>query len=140
MVVDPPFITRDVWALYAEAIKLCLKPGGGGRVIMTTVGENEAMLRGLLGPELGGGLRKATFMPAMQRPNLPCESEFPPSAPSPPRAPPPPASDPVAALASVRCLPVGDCRGRPSDPQTSTRSTSTTSRLRTPPSTAGTPR
>lgn len=71
-VVDPPFITRDVWTKYAEAIRLCLKPAGvggtPGRVILTTVGENEAMLRTVLGEELGRSLRKATFMPAMQKP------------------------------------------------------------------------
>jgi hypothetical protein len=71
-VVDPPFITRDVWTKYAEAIRLCLKPAGvggaPGRVILTTVGENEAMLRTVLGEELGRPLRKATFMPAMQKP------------------------------------------------------------------------
>jgi hypothetical protein len=68
-VVDPPFITRDVWTKYAEAIRLCLKPGAGaGRVILTTVGENEAMLRTVLGAELGASLRKTTFMPAMQKP------------------------------------------------------------------------
>ncbi len=71
-VVDPPFITRDVWTKYAEAIRLCLKPADAGdtpgRVILTTVGENEAMLRTVLGEKLGKSLRKTTFMPAMQKP------------------------------------------------------------------------
>ena len=58
-VVDPPFITRDVWSLYADAIRLCLRPGGG-RVVLTTVGENEAMLRTVLGKELGSSLRKVS--------------------------------------------------------------------------------
>ena len=66
-VVDPPFITRDVWAKYADAIRLCLKPSNG-RVILTTVGENEAMLRAELGSSLGSSLRKTKFMPAMQKP------------------------------------------------------------------------
>lgn len=64
-VVDPPFITRDVWSLYADAIALLLKPDGARRVIMTTVGENEAMLREVLGADVGSTLRKTRFMPAM---------------------------------------------------------------------------
>lgn len=28
VVVDPPFITRDVWASYAQTIRAALKPGG----------------------------------------------------------------------------------------------------------------
>jgi len=64
-VVDPPFITRDVWTLYAGAIKLLLKEDGAQRVILTTVGENEAMLREVLGAKLGITLRKTRFMPAM---------------------------------------------------------------------------
>jgi len=68
VVVDPPFITRDVWELYADAVKFCLKPGG--RVMCTTVPENEAVLRDLFGQEVGA-LRKARFMPAMQNAKLP---------------------------------------------------------------------
>ena len=69
-VVDPPFITRDVWARYASCVRSALK-AEGGRVLLTTVGENEAMLRTVLGPLLGAGLRKTRFMPAMQRAALP---------------------------------------------------------------------
>lgn len=62
----------------------------GGFVLLTTVAENEAMLRSVLGAEIGGisivslmqlvfssdnrcagSLRKATFMPAMHRDALP---------------------------------------------------------------------
>ncbi|KAJ8599144.1 hypothetical protein CTAYLR_008302 [Chrysophaeum taylorii] len=68
-VVDPPFITRDAWAKYAAVVRRALAPGG--RVLLTTVGENEAMLRTLLGPEIGASLRKTTFMPAMHRASLP---------------------------------------------------------------------
>lgn len=28
VVIDPPFITREVWAKYAQAAKLLLQPGG----------------------------------------------------------------------------------------------------------------
>lgn len=28
VVIDPPFITREVWALYAQAAQLLLAPGG----------------------------------------------------------------------------------------------------------------
>ena len=63
-VVDPPFITRDVWSLYANAIRLLLNPTGERRVMLTTVGENEAMLRDVLGADIGGSLRKTRFMPA----------------------------------------------------------------------------
>lgn len=67
-VVDPPFITREVWAKYAECIRSALRPGGA--LLCTTVGENEAALRSVLGAH-GVGLRKATFMPAMQSGALP---------------------------------------------------------------------
>ena len=45
------------------------KPGGG-KLILTTVGENEAMLRRVHGA-LGDALRKTPFMPAMQDAKLP---------------------------------------------------------------------
>ena len=70
MVVDPPFITREVWSKYAKAIRSALKPNGG-LVMLTTVGENEAMLRHELGDALGRTLRKTPFMPAMPHPTLP---------------------------------------------------------------------
>ena len=69
VVVDPPFITRDVWAKYAACVRSALRPGG--RALLTTVGENEAMLRRALGGDLGAALRKAPFMPAMQSGALP---------------------------------------------------------------------
>ena len=69
VVVDPPFITRDVWAKYAACAQSALKPGGG-KLILTTVGENEAMLRRVHGA-LGDALRKTPFMPAMQDAKLP---------------------------------------------------------------------
>jgi hypothetical protein len=74
-VIDPPFITKDVWAKYATAARLCLRSpssssllGGGGRggkVMCTTVAENETMLNTLF----GGGIRSVKFMPSI--PHLP---------------------------------------------------------------------
>jgi hypothetical protein len=61
-VVDPPFITEDVWRKYAEAVKLCLRPGG--TVMCTTVAENERLLDSLF-----GGINFVKFMPSI--PNLP---------------------------------------------------------------------
>jgi hypothetical protein len=73
IVVDPPFITRDVWEKYVEAVKTlglrdmaeearlralpesdgAIAPGTSPfRVLFTTVLENHAMLEGLLGQAL----------------------------------------------------------------------------------------
>lgn len=55
VVIDPPFITHEVWAKYAEASELLLKSGTTdegkpiGKVLGTTIRENEAKLRELLG-------------------------------------------------------------------------------------------
>lgn len=46
VVIDPPFITREVWAKYAQAAKLLLQPGG--KVLGSTVAENAALLAELL--------------------------------------------------------------------------------------------
>ena len=71
-VIDPPFITKDVWTKYATAVQLCLRPssssllgGGGGKVMCTTVAENETLLKTLF----GGGIRSVKFMPSI--PHLP---------------------------------------------------------------------
>jgi len=63
-VIDPPFITHEVWAKYADAAKLLLKPGvdkdsgePNGKVIGTTIRENADKLRELL------GLRRCKFQP-----------------------------------------------------------------------------
>ena len=61
-VVDPPFITEDVWRKYAEAVALCLRPGG--KVMCTTVAENERLLDSLF-----VGIQPVRFMPSI--PNLP---------------------------------------------------------------------
>lgn len=68
IVIDPPFITREVWGKYAAAAKrllktgtflqiftvlkqqiMCCPPDGSGRVILTTVIENAELLLDLLG-------------------------------------------------------------------------------------------
>ncbi|KAG1657443.1 hypothetical protein FOA52_011723 [Chlamydomonas sp. UWO 241] len=61
VVIDPPFITRGVWEKYAEAAKLLLVEGG--KVIGTTVAENEAMLGDIL-----PGMAATAFKPSI--PNL----------------------------------------------------------------------
>ena len=58
MLCDPPFITTPVLTSYATSIKLLLAPGG--RVLLTTVPENAALLKELLG--LAGPLR---FLPSI---------------------------------------------------------------------------
>ena len=50
VVIDPPFITREVWEKYAEAAKLLLKTEGG-HCFLSTIDENEAMIKELLGAD-----------------------------------------------------------------------------------------
>ena len=50
VVIDPPFITREVWEKYAEAAKLLLKVEGG-HVLLSTIDENETTIKELLGAE-----------------------------------------------------------------------------------------
>mmetsp|Transcript_34564 Transcript_34564/g.76797 ORF Transcript_34564/g.76797 Transcript_34564/m.76797 type:complete len:186 (+) Transcript_34564:213-770(+) len=57
VVIDPPFITREVWEKYAQAAKLLLAPNG--KVIASTVAENEALLHELL------GTTPCTFQPSI---------------------------------------------------------------------------
>ena len=66
IVVDPPFITREVWEKYAAAIKLLIREDG--RVLLSTIDENEAMIK-----ELTGCDRKA-FRPSI--PNLVYQYSF----------------------------------------------------------------
>ncbi|GAX73222.1 hypothetical protein CEUSTIGMA_g675.t1 [Chlamydomonas eustigma] len=47
VVIDPPFITREVWEKYTKAAKLLLK--NEGKVIASTVAENDGLLSELLG-------------------------------------------------------------------------------------------
>uniref|UniRef100_A0A7S2BFX1 Protein-lysine N-methyltransferase n=1 Tax=Florenciella parvula TaxID=236787 RepID=A0A7S2BFX1_9STRA len=60
LVIDPPYITREVWAQYAITAKLLLAPNG--RVMLTTVAENAPMMKELLDVE------PQTFRPSV--PNL----------------------------------------------------------------------
>ena len=57
VVVDPPFITEDVWKAYAQAIKMVLKEGG--KILLSSIDENESMLKELL------GVRKVNFRPSI---------------------------------------------------------------------------
>eukprot|EP00798_Chlamydomonas_sp_ICE-L_P004056 gene4056-14142_t len=59
-VIDPPFITREVWEKYAATAKLLLKEGG--KVICSTVAENAPFMEELL------GAKPCAFQPSI--PNL----------------------------------------------------------------------
>eukprot|EP00929_Paragymnodinium_shiwhaense_P050265 TRINITY_DN25318_c0_g1_i3.p1 TRINITY_DN25318_c0_g1~~TRINITY_DN25318_c0_g1_i3.p1 ORF type:complete len:392 (+),score=86.99 TRINITY_DN25318_c0_g1_i3:106-1281(+) len=57
-VIDPPYITKEVWSKYAVTARLLLKEGCDpdtgkprGRLLCTSIGENAPMLRELLGIE-----------------------------------------------------------------------------------------
>jgi EEF1A lysine methyltransferase 1 len=60
VVVDPPFITREVWAQYLETVQLLLKKGG--KVLFTSVLENHGMLE--------QGLDQGLYVPLF-RPSIP---------------------------------------------------------------------
>jgi len=62
VVIDPPFITRDVWQLYAQTARHLL-PEEGGLLVLTTVIENAPMLAELL------DARPNVYLPSI--PNLP---------------------------------------------------------------------
>jgi EEF1A lysine methyltransferase 1 len=62
VLVDPPFITMEVWGKYSEAVKLLLKDGG--KIICTTIAENADLMQSLF----GGNLKAAAFKPSI--PNL----------------------------------------------------------------------
>lgn len=49
VVIDPPFITREVWEKYAECAKILLKADGTGLYLISTIDENEAMIKELTG-------------------------------------------------------------------------------------------
>lgn len=48
-VVDPPFITEDVWIKYGKAVELLLRGHDDCKVICTTVLENESLLNNIFG-------------------------------------------------------------------------------------------
>ena len=56
-VIDPPFITREVWEKYAETARFLLKPGGA--VMGSTIAENAGFMKELLNCE------PQTFMPSI---------------------------------------------------------------------------
>lgn len=58
VVIDPPFVSAEVWRKYACTAALLLR---GSRVIATTIAENEPLLRELFGP----ALRRAAFAPSV---------------------------------------------------------------------------
>lgn len=51
VVIDPPFISRDAWVLYVDAVRLLLRKEGATKILCTTVGENAAFLKEMLGVE-----------------------------------------------------------------------------------------
>ena len=55
--IDPPFITAACLEGYAATVRLLLAPGG--KVLLSTVRENEALLAGLL------GLKPLAFLPSL---------------------------------------------------------------------------
>lgn len=68
IVIDPPFITREVWDKYAEASKLLLKEDGSGKVLLSTIDENEGFIFELL------GAKRQIFRPSI--PNLVYQYSF----------------------------------------------------------------
>lgn len=57
VVIDPPFITREVWENYTETAKFLLKPGGA--VMGSTIAENAPFMKELLECE------PQTFLPSI---------------------------------------------------------------------------
>ena len=65
MLIDPPFITQDVWEKYAEAAHKLVKKDGDkvvGKFLLSSIDENAEMLNKLL------GVSKKAFRPSI--PNL----------------------------------------------------------------------
>jgi hypothetical protein len=60
VVIDPPFITEEVWRLYAAAARALLRADGPRRVVCTTVAENAALMA-----ELFPGARRTRFQPSI---------------------------------------------------------------------------
>mmetsp|Transcript_108294 Transcript_108294/g.233313 ORF Transcript_108294/g.233313 Transcript_108294/m.233313 type:complete len:382 (+) Transcript_108294:98-1243(+) len=58
VLVDPPFITREVWEKYAAATRMLVREGG--RILCTTIAENREMMHELLG-----------LQPPLYRPSIP---------------------------------------------------------------------
>ena len=60
VVIDPPFITEEVWRLYAAAARALLRADGPRRVVCTTVAENAALIA-----ELFPGAKRTRFQPSI---------------------------------------------------------------------------
>lgn len=60
VVIDPPFITREVWEKYAVATKLIIAKEG--KILLSTIDENEGFIEELL------GAKRRAFRPSI--PNL----------------------------------------------------------------------
>ncbi|CEG41902.1 n6-adeninemlase domain containing protein [Plasmopara halstedii] len=58
VIVDPPFVTHEVWELYAKTIKLLLR-SKNSKVLLTTIEENATVIYNLL------GCRLRTFKPSI---------------------------------------------------------------------------
>jgi|SaaInlStandDraft_7_1057024.scaffolds.fasta_scaffold293131_1 EEF1A lysine methyltransferase 1 len=67
VIVDPPFIVREVWELYTQAIKILLK-AEGGKMLCSTIMENKAMMDELL------QVHPVAFLPSI--PNLVYQYNF----------------------------------------------------------------
>ena len=57
VIIDPPFITREVWEKYTTTAKALLKPGG--KVLASTIQENAPFMKELL------GVTPQVFMPSI---------------------------------------------------------------------------
>eukprot|EP00762_Andalucia_godoyi_P002773 ANDGO_04392.mRNA.1 Protein-lysine N-methyltransferase DDB_G0272708 len=57
VVIDPPFITEEVWRLYTEAAARLLKDGG--KILLSTIQENADMMKALL------NVAPCKFMPSI---------------------------------------------------------------------------
>lgn len=58
-VIDPPFITEDVWIKYGRAAELLLRKHDECKIICTTVLENESLLNKIF------GVKPTTFQPSI---------------------------------------------------------------------------
>lgn len=58
ILIDPPFITKEVWEKYAATARFLARPGA--RLLCTTIAENQALLHDILG-----------VWPALFRPSIP---------------------------------------------------------------------
>ncbi|CAI2382156.1 unnamed protein product [Moneuplotes crassus] len=66
VVIDPPFVTEEVWTLYATAAKYLLAEDG--KILLSTIDEREEFLKETLGVD------KKTFRPSI--PNLVYQYSF----------------------------------------------------------------